>query len=141
MFARFVSMRLKSGNLAEFNRILDKEVIPLLQRQKGFREETVSIWEQKENAESYNREKFLRSPAIAGQGAGRNSTGQNLRGLALNRSQDRRSRNSVKKTTLCATFHSDSAVSKGAGLGLPLSFAHPKTALRRIVLHVAGIHS
>ena len=58
MFARFVSMRLKSGNLAEFNRILDKEVIPLLQRQKGFREETVSIWEQKENAESYNREKF-----------------------------------------------------------------------------------
>ena len=65
-----VSMRLKSGNLAEFNRILEKEVIPLLQRQKGFREEIVltnpsgaeavgiSIWEQKENAESYNREKF-----------------------------------------------------------------------------------
>jgi heme-degrading monooxygenase HmoA len=63
-------MRLKSGNLAEFNRILEKEVIPLLQRQKGFREEIVltntngaevvgiSIWEQKENAESYNREKF-----------------------------------------------------------------------------------
>jgi len=70
MFARFVSMRLKNGNLTEFNRILDKEVIPLLQRQKGFREEIVltnpsaaevvgiSIWEQKENAESYNREKF-----------------------------------------------------------------------------------
>jgi len=70
MFARFVTLRLKSGNLAEFNRILEKEVIPLLQRQKGFREEIVltnpngaeavgiSIWEQKENAESYNREKF-----------------------------------------------------------------------------------
>ena len=70
MFARFVTMRLKSGNLAEFNRILEKEVIPLLQRQKGFREEIVltnpsgaeavgvSIWEQKENAESYNRDKF-----------------------------------------------------------------------------------
>jgi len=41
MFARFVSMRLKSGNLTEFNRILEKEVIPLLQRQKGFREEIV----------------------------------------------------------------------------------------------------
>jgi len=63
-------MDVKSGNLAEFNRILEKEVIPLLQRQKGFREEMVltnpsgaeavgiSIWEQKENAESYNREKF-----------------------------------------------------------------------------------
>ena len=70
MFARFVSMRLKNGNLTEFNRILEKEVIPLLQRQKGFREEIVltnasaaevvgiSLWEQKENAESYNREKF-----------------------------------------------------------------------------------
>ncbi len=70
MFARFVSMRLKSGSLTEFDCILDKEVIPLLQRQKGFRQEIVltspngaeavgiSIWEQKENAESYNREKF-----------------------------------------------------------------------------------
>src|SRR6266576_1978860 len=70
MIARFVTMRLKSGNLAEFNRILEKEVIPLLQRQKGFREEIVltnpsgaeavgvSIWEQKENAETYNRDKF-----------------------------------------------------------------------------------
>src|SRR5882724_2816164 len=70
MFARFVSMRLKSGNLTEFDRILEKEIIPLPQRQKGFREEIVltnpngaeavgiSIWEQKENAESYNREKF-----------------------------------------------------------------------------------
>ena len=36
MFARFVSMRLKSGNLTEFNRILEKEVIPLLQRQIRF---------------------------------------------------------------------------------------------------------
>jgi len=70
MFARFVSMHIKGGNLTEFNRILEKEVIPLLQRQKGFREEIVltnpsgaevvgiSIWDQKENAESYNREKF-----------------------------------------------------------------------------------
>ena len=70
MFVRFVSMRLKNGNLTEFNRIVEKEVIPLLQRQKGFREEIVltspsgsevvgiSIWEQKENAELYNRERF-----------------------------------------------------------------------------------
>jgi len=70
MFARYVTMRVKSGNLAEFNRILEKEVIPVLQRQKGFRDEIVltnpggteavgiSIWEQKENAETYNREKY-----------------------------------------------------------------------------------
>jgi hypothetical protein len=70
MFARSVSMRLKSGTLAEFNRILEKEVIPLLHRQKGFRDELVlttpngteafgiSIWDQKENAEAYSRDKF-----------------------------------------------------------------------------------
>ena len=70
MFARYVTMRVKSGNLAEFNRILEKEVIPVLQRQTGFRDEIVltnpggteavgiSIWEQKENAETYNREKY-----------------------------------------------------------------------------------
>jgi hypothetical protein len=49
---------------------LEKEVIPVLQRQRGFRDEIVltnpsgteavgiSIWEQKENAETYNREKY-----------------------------------------------------------------------------------
>jgi quinol monooxygenase YgiN len=70
MFARYVTMRVKSGNLAEFNRILEKEVIPVLQRQRGFRDEIVltnpggteavgiSIWDQKENAETYNREKY-----------------------------------------------------------------------------------
>jgi quinol monooxygenase YgiN len=70
MFARYVTMRIKSGNLAEFNRTLEKEVIPVLQRQRGFRDEIVltnpsgteavgiSIWEQKENAETYNREKY-----------------------------------------------------------------------------------
>ncbi len=70
MFARHVTMQLKSNSLSEFNRILEKEVIPLLQRQKGFRDELVliapggnevtgiSIWEQKDNADSYNRETF-----------------------------------------------------------------------------------
>jgi quinol monooxygenase YgiN len=70
MFARYVTTRVKSGNLAEFNRILEKEVIPVLQRQRGFRDEIVltnpggteavgiSIWDQKENAETYNREKY-----------------------------------------------------------------------------------
>jgi heme-degrading monooxygenase HmoA len=70
MFVRHVSMRLKSGNEAEFNRIIEREVIPILKRQKGFRDEIVltnpgatevagiSFWEQKENAEAYNREHY-----------------------------------------------------------------------------------
>ena len=68
MFARHVSMRLKPNTLAEFNRTIENEVIPLLQKQKGFRDEVVltipggtdtvgiSFWDQKENAEAYHRE-------------------------------------------------------------------------------------
>jgi hypothetical protein len=70
MFARHVSMHLKPNTLAEFNRTIENEVIPLLQKQKGFRDEIVltnpsgtetvgiSFWDQKENAEAYNRESF-----------------------------------------------------------------------------------
>ncbi|HTQ62160.1 MAG TPA: hypothetical protein VMI32_18185 [Candidatus Solibacter sp.] len=70
MFVRHVSMHLRNGNEAEFNRIIEKEVMPLLKRQKGFRDEIVlmnpgatevigiSIWDLKENAETYNREAY-----------------------------------------------------------------------------------
>ena len=70
MFARHVSMRLKPNTLVEFNRTIENEVIPLLQKQKGFRDEVVltipggteavgiSFWDQKENAEAYNRENY-----------------------------------------------------------------------------------
>ena len=70
MFARHVSMHLKGGSLAEFNRIIDKEVMPILKRQKGFRDEIIletpngtevagiSLWDNKESAEAYNRENY-----------------------------------------------------------------------------------
>ena len=67
MFARNVSMHLKPNSVAEFTRTLDQEVIPLLRKQKGFQDEItfvtangaeavgISLWDQKENAETYNR--------------------------------------------------------------------------------------
>jgi heme-degrading monooxygenase HmoA len=70
MFARHVSIRLKPNNLAEFIQTMENEIIPLLQKQKGFRDEVlltipggtevvgISFWDQKENAEAYNRETF-----------------------------------------------------------------------------------
>jgi hypothetical protein len=73
MFSRNVSMHLKPNCLAEFTRTLDQEVIPLLRKQKGFQDEItfvvpngtealgISLWEQKENAEAYNRESY---PAV-----------------------------------------------------------------------------
>ena len=67
MFARSVSMRLKPNNVAEFNRTLENEILPLLQKQTGFQDELVlvssngaealgiSLWDQKDNAEAYHR--------------------------------------------------------------------------------------
>jgi hypothetical protein len=67
MFARHVSMILKANSVAEFTRTIENEIIPLLRKQKGFKDEItlvvaggreavgISLWDQKENAEAYNR--------------------------------------------------------------------------------------
>jgi hypothetical protein len=67
MFARQVSLQLKPNSGREFTDTIEKEVIPLLRKQKGFQDEItlvasggteavgLSLWDQKENAESYNR--------------------------------------------------------------------------------------
>src|SRR5438105_692006 len=67
MFARKVSMHLKPNCVNEFTDRIEKEIIPLLRKQKGFRDEItfvrsggteavgISLWDQKENAEAYNR--------------------------------------------------------------------------------------
>jgi hypothetical protein len=67
MFARKVSLHLKPNSVAEFTQRLEKEVIPMLRKQKGFQDEItfvgpngteafgLSLWETRENAESYNR--------------------------------------------------------------------------------------
>jgi hypothetical protein len=66
MFARNVSLRLKPNTLSEFTRIFDREVIPMLRKQSGFRDEitfampggldvvAISLWDTKEYAEAYN---------------------------------------------------------------------------------------
>ena len=67
MFARSVAIRLRPNSVAEFNRTMEKDILPLLQRQKGFRDEIslvasngseavgISLWDQREDAEAYNR--------------------------------------------------------------------------------------
>ena len=67
MYARRVSMHLKPNSAAEFTRRLDTDIIPLLRRQKGFKDELtfintggkdafgISLWERSEDAEAYNR--------------------------------------------------------------------------------------
>jgi heme-degrading monooxygenase HmoA len=67
MFARNVSMRLKSNSAQDFTRTLENEVLPLLRKQKGFQDElilvaqggseavAISLWDEKESAETYAR--------------------------------------------------------------------------------------
>ena len=66
MFARNVSLRLKPNALSEFTRTFDKEVLPMLRKQNGFRDEitfavpggldvtAISLWDTKEHAEAYS---------------------------------------------------------------------------------------
>ena len=65
MFARNLSLRLKPNTRSEFTRIFDKEVMPMLRKQSGFRDEitfavpggrdvvAISLWDTKEHAEAY----------------------------------------------------------------------------------------
>ena len=70
MFARTVRMELKPNSVAEFTQLLEKDVIPMLRKQHGFRDEiafvpadgkeaiAVSLWEERENAENYSRSTY-----------------------------------------------------------------------------------
>jgi len=66
MYARTISMHLKSNTFTDFSRTFNSEVLPLLRKQKGFRDEIMlvssgekevqgmSFWDEKENAAAYN---------------------------------------------------------------------------------------
>ena len=66
MFIRNVTMKLKANNAPEFNRLIENEILPLLRKQPGFRDELtfiaperseavgISFWETRENLETYN---------------------------------------------------------------------------------------
>lgn len=67
MFARHVALRLKPKAAQEFTRLVEKEIIPMLRKQKGFLDEITfispdlteavgnSFWETKADAEAYTR--------------------------------------------------------------------------------------
>lgn len=66
MFARNVSIHLKANMLSDYTRAFEKDVLPLLRQQKGFRDEitfagsggvdvnAISLWDNKNDADNYN---------------------------------------------------------------------------------------
>ncbi len=73
MFARQVSMHLKPNSVAELTQRMNKEVLPILRKLKGFHDEitfvnhrgteafAISLWDQAESAEVYSRSTY---PAV-----------------------------------------------------------------------------
>jgi hypothetical protein len=67
MFARRVYLHLKPNSVGELTQRLEKQIIPLLRKQKGFQDEIsfvgqggteafgISLWDKAEDAEAYNR--------------------------------------------------------------------------------------
>ena len=66
MFARNVSVHLKYNMLSEYGHVFESQILPLLRKQKGFRDEisfasssgldvtAISLWDTKADAETYN---------------------------------------------------------------------------------------
>jgi hypothetical protein len=70
MYARNVSFLLKSNMLADYTRTFDKDILPLLRKQIGFKDEltfagpnginvtAISLWDNKADAEKYNTNSY-----------------------------------------------------------------------------------
>jgi heme-degrading monooxygenase HmoA len=66
MYARNVTLRIKHGMQAEFTNAFENEILPLLRKQKGFKDVialcnpsapeavSISLWENKSDADEYN---------------------------------------------------------------------------------------
>jgi hypothetical protein len=66
MFVRKVAARLKPNSLTEFTNLMEREILPWLRKQEGFRDliilatadsrevATISFWDHERNAEDYN---------------------------------------------------------------------------------------
>jgi hypothetical protein len=66
MYARNVSIHLKSNMLSDYTRTFEKDILPLLRKQNGFKDEitlagaggvdvtAISLWENKDDANTYN---------------------------------------------------------------------------------------
>jgi hypothetical protein len=70
MYARNVSIQLKPNTAGDFTRTLEQDVLPLLRKQDGFKDEisfvapdrsaavAISLWNRKEDADNYSRNTY-----------------------------------------------------------------------------------
>jgi hypothetical protein len=70
MYARNVSISLKPNTAKEFTKKLEADILPLLKKQNGFKDEitflaeggkdavAISLWDRKESADAYGRDTY-----------------------------------------------------------------------------------
>jgi len=70
MYARNVSMNLKPNSAKEFAQKFETDILPLLRKQNGFKDEitflgeggkdavAISLWDRKESADAYSRDTY-----------------------------------------------------------------------------------
>jgi hypothetical protein len=73
MYARNVTLHLKAATATEFTRTMENDVLPLLRKQSGFKDEitflapegteavAISLWDSKANAETYGHYPAVRT--------------------------------------------------------------------------------
>jgi heme-degrading monooxygenase HmoA len=105
MFARIVSIQLKPNTINDFTQTFEKDVVPMLRKQAGFRDEialanyggtdvtAISLWDTKEQADTYATttyptvlkamDKFLDGPPKVRVSSVINSTSHNLAASAV----------------------------------------------------------
>jgi quinol monooxygenase YgiN len=80
-YARNVHFQIKPGKEQEFNTLIENEVLPILRKQSGFKNEltfvnpngavAISLWEDRKSAETYNTSMYSQvlaklNPVIVG---------------------------------------------------------------------------
>ena len=70
MYARNVTLNLKPNTAREFTQTFEKDILPMLRKQNGFKDEitflgedgkdvvAISLWDRKESAEVYGRDTY-----------------------------------------------------------------------------------
>jgi hypothetical protein len=70
MYARNVSLSLKPNTAPEFTQTFEKDILPMLRKQNGFKDEitfvgasgkdaiAISLWDRKESADQYGRDTY-----------------------------------------------------------------------------------
>jgi quinol monooxygenase YgiN len=91
MFARIVSLDLKPNTHKQFSVLFEKQILPILRKQQGFKDEillvdpgapkvvAISVWETKQNADAYSSKAYpeaVKSLATVLEGAPEVSTYQ-----------------------------------------------------------------